>query len=392
MDQIIQINSKKHAKKILEKINVSSQGIDCMAEKMLSPCLKIDEVSIGAANILKQEMLIGGGDAAVSRGIVEGKCLQTDVILMGNMRTIKRLCTRLNYHKQFDLPKLKERILNLLQIYETKISNEKTICPKILGIINVTKDSFSDGGKFYKPQAAFEHAEKLIEEGADILDIGGESTRPGAQKVDLDTEMNRVIPVIKKIRQCYKIPISIDTTKSEVAQAAIDVGANIINDISAMRFDEKMIQVLKNNPHVNIILMHMQGNPQTMQINPNYNNAIEEILFFFNKRILFCKKHGITSNRIIIDPGIGFGKRHLDNLAIIKNLDQFHVLGIPVLLGASRKSMIGRIYQSEASDRLEGSLATSAYAYQHKIQYIRVHDVKSHKRFIQTLKAIEEEV
>jgi dihydropteroate synthase len=262
--------------------------------------------------------------------------------------------------------------------------------PKIMGILNVTEDSFYDGGLYNSTENAVLQAKKMLEDGADFIDIGGESTRPGAQPIDSKTECERVIPIIREIRKWSKIPISIDTSKAEVAGKAIEAGADIINDISALRFDDKMLEVLQKNPHVPVILMHMQGTPQTMQEAPFYNDTIDEIISFFEERISFCEKNGVNRERIILDPGIGFGKRQKDNLLILKKLADFHIFQLPVLLGTSRKSFINGIYPSPAQNRLEGSLATTALAYQNHVQIIRVHDVLEHKRMIQTLQAIDE--
>lgn len=235
---------------------------------------------------------------------------------------------------------------------------------------------------------AVEHALKMIDEGADIIDIGGESTRPEAEEISVKTEIQRVIPIIEKLSR--KVPISIDTYKAEVAEAAIKAGASIVNDISALRFDKSMINVLKKYQHVPIILMHMQGTPRTMQKNPFYEDTIKEILFFLEERIDFCISNGISEDRILIDPGIGFGKRHSDNLLILKKLKEFHCLDVPIVLGASRKSFIGRIYDSTPKDRIAGSLAATALAFQHNIHFVRVHDVKEHKQLLQTLEKIGE--
>jgi len=254
--------------------------------------------------------------------------------------------------------------------------------PKIMGILNVTPDSFSDGNKFLDVDKAVIQALQMEKEGANIIDIGGESTRPGARKIETQEELDRVIPVIKKIRQDSDILISIDTYKSEVAEAALEAGAEIVNDISALRFDNGMIELLKSNPKVPIILMHMLGTPQTMQKNPSYDDVIEEILNFFEERIDYCVSSGIDLSRIIIDPGIGFGKRLQDNLEILRKLEEFKCFGVPVLLGASRKNFIGKIYESLPDERLEGSLAASSLGLESGVNIIRVHDVKAHKAFM----------
>ncbi len=249
----------------------------------------------------------------------------------------------------------------------------------IMGILNVTPDSFSDGGQFLKVENAFTHSVKMIEEGADIIDIGGESTKPFADPVSTDEELSRVIPVIEKIRSEYDILISIDTTKSKVAEEAITAGANIINDVSAMEIDENMLQVAKNY-NSPIIMMHMKGIPKNMQNNPTYDHLITEIKDYLSSRVKCAINAGIDKKNIIIDPGIGFGKSVEHNFEIINNLDSFVDLGFPVLLGASRKSFIGLTLDVEEKDRLEGSIAANVIGLQKGAKIFRVHDVLAAKK------------
>ena len=249
----------------------------------------------------------------------------------------------------------------------------------IMGILNVTPDSFSDGGQFLKVENAFTHSVKMIEEGADIIDIGGESTKPFADPVSTDEELSRVIPVIEKIRSEYDILISIDTTKSKVAEEAITAGANIINDVSAMEIDENMLQVAKNY-NSPIVMMHMKGIPKNMQNNPTYDHLITEIKDYLSSRVKCAINAGIDKKNIIIDPGIGFGKSVEHNFEIINNLDSFVELGFPVLLGASRKSFIGLTLDVEEKDRLEGSIAANVIGLQKGAKIFRVHDVLAAKK------------
>ncbi len=263
--------------------------------------------------------------------------------------------------------------------------------PQLMGIINVTPDSFSDGGLFVKQEDAIERAMKLYQDGASILDIGGESTRPGSEPVDLPDEISRVTPVIKNLRDTVpNLDISIDTYKSEVAQAAIDAGANMINDISSLQFDKKMIGLLKDNRQIKVILMHIQGTPKDMQKNPQYADVVAEIISFLSVRIKHCIENGVDKDRIIVDPGIGFGKNLDHNLKLLRNLERFQCLKVPIMLGASRKSFINKIYSSKPTDRLPGTLATAAYAILNKVDYLRVHDVKEHKQFIDIFYAIDQ--
>ncbi|HCX72853.1 MAG TPA: dihydropteroate synthase [Candidatus Cloacimonas sp.] len=395
MDRILTINNLQTAKLELQKIGVSRRGIEAMCGKMQNLNIKLCDIEIGAANILKQEMLKLGGDAAVAAGVVEGVLQSTDVILMGNRAQLQKLDLS-NYHK-FHLPDLEVKIKELLKLYSShqptllncRGKELKLDTTKIMGILNVTPDSFSDGDRYTDKDKAVEHALQMVREGAEIIDIGGESTRPGAQPVSSAQELERIIPVLKAIRNKSDAIISIDTNKAEVAKQAILAGADIVNDISALRFDDKMIDVLNQFPNVPIILMHMQGTPRNMQKNPHYNDVIQEILTFLQNRIKFCQQNGINKDRIIIDPGIGFGKHYNDNVEILQKIGEFRSLGVPVLLGASRKSFLKKIYEEKAEKRLSGTLATTAWASWNKIEIVRVHDVKENFRLLQTLNEIE---
>lgn len=263
--------------------------------------------------------------------------------------------------------------------------------PLIMGIINVTPDSFSDGGSIATPIKARETAIRMEAEGADIIDIGGESSRPGSDPVLLEEELHRVIPAIKAIRKETNIPISIDTYKAETARAAIDAGADIVNDISALRFDSKMAEIVSSE-NVPLILMHMLGTPRNMQINPVYENCLNDIVAFFKERIEYCERHDIKKQKIILDPGIGFGKRLIDNLVILSNIKSIKALGFPVLIGASRKSFINMIHPSdkESNKRIGGSIAAAITAVLNGASIIRVHDVEETVEAIKVLEAIKE--
>lgn len=251
--------------------------------------------------------------------------------------------------------------------------------PKIMGILNVTPDSFSDGGQYETAELAAKQALRLIDEGADILDIGGESTRPGAAEVSVEDEIRRTIPVIMAIRAATKDfdeepLISIDTRKPDVAEAAILSGADIWNDVSALGFDARSPNVAANLG-CPVILMHAQGSPETMQDNPSYDDTVTDVLDWLTRRVETICAAGVERGAITLDPGIGFGKRHEDNLAIFKHLERFKALGFPMLMGASRKSFIGRIDGSTADDRLGGSIAAALWSAQMGADILRVHDV-----------------
>ena len=263
--------------------------------------------------------------------------------------------------------------------------------PLVMGILNVTPDSFSDGGKYPGPNDAVNRARQMVNDGADIIDIGGESSRPGSDPVGLDEELKRVIPIIKKIREHSNIPISIDTTKAEVANQAISTGADIVNDISALRFDREMVDVIAEN-RTPVVLMHMLGKPKTMQIEPTYFDCVNEIMQFFSERIHFCLNNGIPREKIILDTGIGFGKRLIDNLTIINKIEQFKTFGCPVLLGASRKSFIGMITGDKKypEKRIGGSLAAAIIAIQNGVDILRVHDIAETIEAIKLIKELKE--
>jgi len=265
-----------------------------------------------------------------------------------------------------------------------KDDNRKTL---IMGILNVTPDSFSDGGQFNNYQKAINHALKMEYEGADIIDIGGESTRPGAKPVTIEEELNRIIPVIEGIRKNSNIVISIDTYKSKVAAKAITTGANIINDISGLRFDNNMVY-LANELQVPIIIMHMLGNPKNMQNNPSYTDIIKELILFFQERVELMTSNGISKNNIILDPGIGFGKTVDHNFTIIRELSSIVDMGFPVLVGPSRKSFIGNTLNLPPDERVEGTAAAVTAAIMNGLRIVRIHDTKEMLRVVRITERI----
>ncbi len=261
--------------------------------------------------------------------------------------------------------------------------------PVIMGILNVTPDSFSDGGRYASCDHALHHARVLIEEGADIIDVGGESTRPGSLPVSPEDELARVIPVIEGIRAISDIPLSIDTQKAAVADRALQAGANMVNDISAGRHDSAMFGVVARRA-VPICLMHMQGTPATMQHQPRYDDLLSEISDFLTERTAAAKEAGIAAHNIVIDPGIGFGKSARDNIEIILHINRLRPLSHVLLLGSSRKSFIGKLLGLDVHERLEPSLATLAKAYQHGVRLFRVHDVGPTRRFLAMVTLLEQ--
>jgi dihydropteroate synthase len=262
-----------------------------------------------------------------------------------------------------------------------------------MGILNVTPDSFSDGGRYTTVESALRRAEELVQEGAAILDVGGESTRPGADPVPLEEELKRVLPVIQTLVSRFpSLPLSVDTTKAEVARQALEEGASMVNDVSAMQ-DPWMAPVLRDHDGP-VVLMHRRGDPRTMQQNPAYTDVMQEIIHFFRERLAFAQSKGIPSHRVILDPGIGFGKTTAHNLRILKRLPELSVLGCPVLIGLSHKSFIGRILGGEETplapdERTEGSLAANLWAAAHGAALLRVHHVRATARALALWRAIE---
>ncbi len=259
----------------------------------------------------------------------------------------------------------------------------------VVGVLNVTPDSFSDGGLYQSVDQALFRVEEMIRAGADIIDVGGESTRPFATPLSVEEELKRVVPVVEAIRRRFDIPLSIDTYKAPVAREALQAGADMINDISALRFDPEMIKVVVETG-APVILMHMKGTPQTMQLDPRYDDVIAEIKRFLRERIDFALSQGVAREKIIIDPGIGFGKRFEDNLTIIKHVDDFFSLDAPVLLGPSRKAFLGQILEKEARERDAGTMAVVAYAALKGVDLVRVHQVEMAVDTLKVIQALKE--
>ncbi|MBK5273782.1 MAG: dihydropteroate synthase [Desulfuromonadales bacterium] len=369
------------AERELRRIKVDSGGIALMASKMLTRCVKLTGLQCRQANILKQEMLALGGDAAVARGTVACSIEKTDVILIGTDKQLHRLCSKLA-PQPFGLPALAGELKQILmsaaqrpgfwRIRQQQLSLER---PLIMGILNVTPDSFSDGNQFFDPQRAIERAREMIAEGADIIDIGGESTRPGAAPVSTDDELKRVLPVIRGLACVSSCPISIDTWKSPVARAAIDAGAAIINDISGFNLDPRMASVAAESG-AGVVLMHTRGTPQTMQSDTAYDDLISEVILSLRGSVEQACQAGIDLNRIAVDPGIGFAKDTGQNLEILRRLSEFTCLGLPILVGTSRKAFIGRILNRDSGDRIQGTAATVTHAICNGADILRVHDVR----------------
>lgn len=393
--RLISSREKGSFARYLAEAGVDPHGIRIIEKKADLLILRVDRVSAPAANILKQQLLSIGGDAAVHREVITGNPSLSSVHIISDRGRLAQLPAKLA-RQPFGLAELGSGIERLLEAVERPPANislpsgaiDLTAGPIVAGVLNVTPDSFSDGSAFLDPGRALEKAAAMIEEGAGILDIGGESTRPGAAEVDAAEELSRVMPVLGKLAGTVTIPISIDTRKATVARAAMEAGAAIINDVSGLRHDPAMVETAVAT-RAAVAVMHMQGIPESMQRDPRYEDPTSEIIAWFEERTGELMRAGIDPAKIIIDPGIGFGKRLQDNLSIIAEIGDFRGLGFPVMIGYSRKSFIGTITDHGASGRLAGGLAALAKCLAGGVGIVRVHDVKETVDFIKVWNAIE---
>ncbi|MBN2333032.1 MAG: dihydropteroate synthase [Deltaproteobacteria bacterium] len=383
---------------IMKQIGTDTHGVTLMKNKMVHYTLRVGPLPARAANIVKQEMLSVGGDAAVARGVIDCSAPDGPVLLSATRKQFRRFLQKMRA-QPFSLPKLADQIQAAISCYERPapylftcrgITVDLQQQPLIMGILNVTPDSFSDGSRYQAKEQALEHARQMIADGAAIIDIGGESTRPGAAKVTLEQELERVIPVIEALRaERDDIPLSIDTYKSDVAREALASGADMVNDISAGRYDSGMAGVVAAT-EAYLCLMHIQGTPDNMQEHPEYREVIEEIISSLEESVDLAVQNGVAREKLFIDPGIGFGKTLAHNLTILKHLREFRVLGLPILIGTSRKSFIGRLTGKDVDDRLAGTIASIAHAVWSGGNIIRVHDVGAARDAIQIINAIRQ--
>ena len=376
----------------LEKIGFDSSYARQGADKHRFLSLKIYSLSPAQANIIKQAALAGGSDAAVHREVITGKIEKSDCILSGSLSELKKIAEKLSC-QPFKLGILGKKILELIEIQPEPIKIRNTVFdwerPYIMGILNVTPDSFSDGGEFFDTKKAVLHAGDLIENGADIIDIGGESTRPYAQKVDVNEEIRRVVPVIEQIRALFpEMPVSIDTRNSKTAKAAFYAGADIINDVSAMEWDSKMKKTALELD-VPVVLNHSKGTPENMQENPQYFDISEEIYDYFARKINELTEYGFLKKNLIIDPGIGFGKTKEQNFELLKSVATLKSLGCPLLVGHSRKTFLKEQIGSEnIADLDRATNIISSYLVNEGVNFLRVHNAGDLKMLLDLNRAL----
>ena len=377
--RLITLKNKADIRREMEKINVDAGGIRIMEPKSRFFTVKVSRLPLKAGLLLKQEMLSRGGEAALPRNAIALTLDHVDVLLAGTKKHYLELIKKLKA-QPFGLPSLGEEIKGILDNLDKEKPDlvlgryrlplgKRTL---IMGILNVTPDSFSDGGKFDRLDLAFEQAVKMVEEGADILDVGGESTRPGYQPVSPEEELSRVLPVIEKIKSELDIPVSIDSNKAAVAKEALQAGADMVNDIWGLKADEEMASVVSSF-HVPVCLMHNRKVAV-------YEDLMTDIVSDLAESISLARHAGIEEDKIIIDPGIGFAKNVEENLEVMNRLEELHTLGYPLLLGTSRKSLIGKTLAAPMEERLEGTAATVTIGILKGVDILRVHDVKEMKR------------
>jgi len=382
----LNVKNEEEARKVMFSMGVSPEGVRILSPKSIHTAFKIEGIKSWEANIIKQQLLSLGSDAALSRKALI-KNIKASVLIFGSLSQLKKLSEKLK-GQPFALKEVSQSISAYLNnsdkkelIFKARGKVLKIKKPIICGIINATDDSFSGDGLLSKVSAskveslALKKAEEIVKAGAKIIDVGGESTRPFSKPLDAGSEIKRVTPVLKALRKNFKKTLlSIDTYKYSVAKAAVGEGVDIINDITALRGSPQIASLIKRYK-LGCVLMHMKGKPKTMQISPSYKDVTAEIIDFFKERLKFCDRRGINKSQILIDPGIGFGKRLEDNTKIINELYKFKILGLPIFLGLSRKSFIGKILNAGTEERLAGTIAASIISFTRGANILRVHDV-----------------
>jgi dihydropteroate synthase len=393
--RVLEIRGLSQVTKELRRVGADVRSWEIMAPKAIFKVIRVSDLPFPAAAILKQEMLSLGADAAVARGVITAKAKRSDVLIMGTLAQLERLAEKISA-QPFGLSGVSAEIQRILARLKAEHQHQLDCRgillplgqrPHIMGVLNLTPDSFSDGGQFNTPERAVPRAHEMVAQGADIIDVGGESSRPGARPVPLQEEIKRVLPVVERLCAELKVPVSVDTRKAEVAQRALRAGAHMVNDISALTFDRRMAEVVAKGEAA-LVLMHMKGTPRSMQRNPKYDDVMAEVFQFLSRQVQKAVKAGISLHRLVVDPGIGFGKRLEDNLVILNRLGELHSLALPVLVGVSRKSFIGKMLNLPVGDRLAGSAAATALAVARGAHILRVHDVEEMNRVVRVAQAI----
>jgi dihydropteroate synthase len=381
--RLLRVEGRADARRILEELGSDTGGVAIMADKMTHLSISLEGVKARAAQIIKQVMLSKGGECATPHDLLLKTVEPVDIIVVGNARQLRAACQNLSV-QPFGCKAIASEIKALMArelIRRTRLMKagpyelrfgERTL---VMGIVNVSPDSFSEFGELFDFDTARERALEMAAAGVDIIDIGGESTRPGAEAVSLEEELRRTVPLIESLAPEVKVPLSIDTYKEGVARRALDAGAVIVNDISGLRLDPALALLVAERK-VPVCLTHMQGEPRTMQLDPTYDEVIRDIADELAAHAESAIESGIEEGMIMVDPGIGFGKTVGHNLEIIRRIEEFRSLGFPVVLGTSRKSFIGKVLGVKEDRRLIGTAATVAFAISRGVDVVRVHDVE----------------
>lgn len=393
--RLLSVDNPADLKRELAAVGADPQCWPIFLAKSRVVAVKVEGLSTAGANILKQTAIACGGDCAVNRAIVSGRVRHTDALLFVTMRQLRALVDRLASQPECVarlVPELVGLSMRMLLPARTVKLGRKTIDLSsrtyVMGILNVTPDSFSDGGQFLEPRAALDHAMALAEAGADFIDVGAESTRPGSQSVPAKEQLARLLPVLRAVKKRVRMPVSVDTTSAAVAQAAMREGADIVNDVSALAGDRRMAAVVAR-AGVPCILMHMKGRPRTMQKNPEYSDLMAEVVSFLAAALARGEQAGIERRQMLVDPGIGFGKTVTHNLEILRRLAELESLGAPMVVGPSRKRFIGAATDAPPGERLEGTIAACVLAAANGANVVRVHDVKPVVKALKLADAIE---
>ncbi|WP_346354642.1 dihydropteroate synthase [Azotosporobacter soli] len=393
--RIIELSKREQVQRAMQAIGCDVRGIAIMQDKILFKVMKIEGIEAKNANLLKQTFLAKGGEVAVARGVADLSVTHTDVIICATLKQYRLAIAQLK-QQPWGLPDIAMAMEETLYNSEAKMKREYTWKDKqlvlptkrtlVMGILNVTPDSFSDGGRFKNMDNALRHMQEMCGSGADIIDIGAESTRPYGenQAIDAQEEMERLMPTLERLVKECPIPISVDTYKAEVAEAALASGAHMINDVWGLQRDANMVKVIARHK-VPVIVMH---NRQGINLE---SDIMQDILNFFSKSIEIAEAHGILREQLILDPGIGFAKTTEQNLSVLARLRELKGLGCPILIGTSRKRFIGEVLDLPVEDRVEGTAATVACAIMNGAKIIRVHDVKEMVRIARMTDAITKE-
>ncbi len=391
--RVLRVVGYREAASLLRALGVPERELDHLRDHVLYRLVQVGPLPNILARRLKRHFAHIGGEAAIPAGAYtdQGEC---DIILMGRLDQFDELCRRLELLGE-ELKAaggvIKDALIRDTGLRGDFVARNKRLSTgsstKVMGVLNVTPDSFSDGGRFFETKAAVEHGLRMVSEGADVIDVGGASSRPGAEPVEPDEQKRRVLPVISELSSRTEALISVDTTSAEVAAAALDAGAHIVNDISALREDPEMVEVIREKG-AGVVLMHMRGTPKTMQELTDYKDLQSEVWMFLAERAVWAMSNGIPRESISIDPGIGFAKTPEQNLTILRRLGEFRSLGLPVVIGPSRKSFIGKVLDLPVEERLEGTAAAAAWAVFQGAWMVRVHDVKPIIRVCKLIDAI----